>query len=95
MANVDEKKPVKPAEVAETSVRNAQPDYSWAHNVVKLNRAKAHVRQTQPELKGKDLEVAVKERYTDLKGLLKADVSTKRTGKLAGPVENLADNDEV
>lgn len=67
-------------------------DYSFATNVVKLNRAKAYVAQSSPDLKGKALEAAVKERYVELKGLLAQDKPTAR--RKNANVQNMADNNE-
>lgn len=69
-----------------------QPDYSFAVNVVKLNRSKAFVAQTQPTLNGKELEDAVRSRYIDLNGLLRVDAPTGR-GKGKGRVVNMSDDD--
>ncbi len=83
------KEPVAPAKAAP-----AREDFSWAVNVVKLNRAIAHIQHTKPELKGKELEAAVKGRYITLKGLLKSEEAARvaRHGKRAN-VQNMADDD--
>lgn len=65
-------------------------DFSWAVNRVKLNRAIAHVQETQPGLKDKEFESAVKARYTEIKGLLANEKPVKAT---RGTVQNLADDD--
>ncbi len=80
------------------AAKNYTPDYQWAVNVVKLNRAKAYVRQqaiaSGEEKKGKDLEEAVKARYMEIKGLLKEDEPNRLAkGKKAGRIVNVAEND--
>lgn len=73
------------------------PDYSWAVNVVKLNRAKAYVKQqaavTGKELSGKELESAVKDRYVLLQGLLAENKVTAKKAVTRGRVHNLAVDD--
>lgn len=71
----------------------AGADLSFAVNAVKLNRAVAHVRASQPGLKGADFAAAVKERYVEIKGLLREDAQAIRAPKKGGRVENLADDD--
>lgn len=73
-------------------VANEPLDFSWAANIVKLNRAKAHVRGTLGNLKGKQFEEAVKERYLEIAGLLVSD-KPLRGVKRAGAVQNMAEND--
>lgn len=75
----------------ETAVSNVA-EYGWAVNVVKLNRAKAHVNLTTPGLKGKDLEAAVRTRYEELGGLTKDDV-TVRQPKAGAKEQNMAEDD--
>lgn len=78
--------------------KNYTPDYGWAVNVVKLNRSKAYVKQiavaSGNELKGKELESAVKARYVEIKGLLSEDkVTGKKHAATRGKVVNLAEHD--
>lgn len=89
------KKPVDPEEVADAaSVSNqaSVADYSWAVHSIKLNRSKLYVSQSFPELKGKDLENAVKERYIALHGLLVSD-KPQRSQKNGGRIVNVAEDD--
>lgn len=74
------------------SVASEVPDFSWAANVVKLNRAKAHVKAADSSLKGKEYEAAVKERYLETNGLLVGDRPEKGS-KSGAKVQNLADHD--
>lgn len=80
----------------DTSETNkTQPDtsgFGWAVNLVKLNRAKAHVNATAPGLKGADFEDAVKERYIALGGLVSGEAPV-RQGKSTAREENIAAND--
>ena len=66
--------------------------YSWAVNVVKLNRCKAQVNREQPTLKGAALEEAVKEAYVSAGGLIAGSKSSQK-GKPKGKVVNMADDD--
>lgn len=91
----EEVEAVKPEKVAaETEKKNAAAlaDFSWAVSLNKLTRAKAYVKSETPELKGKDLENAVKERYVALHGLLRNEQPI-RGKKIGGTVVNVADND--
>lgn len=93
----EKKAPVDPEQVAEIATAkraSTLADFSWAVNAYKLSRAKTYVQQNNPELKGKDFEAAVKDRYIELKGLLASEVPSRRGGKRAGRVQNVADNDE-
>lgn len=67
-------------------------DFSWAYNVVKLNRAKAWVNTAAPGLLGKALEAAVKARYEQIGGLLVEDKPNPRRGR-ASTVVNLGEDD--
>jgi len=98
------KKPAAPAkpieepkvqkQAHEQHVASQTANFGWAVNVVKLNRAKAYVSQTQPGLKGKELEGAVKERYVALKGLLAENAPQHLPkGKARGRVQNMAEDD--
>lgn len=87
---------VKPGTVADTAAAasaEALAEFGWAVNSVKLNRAKAKVREEQPVLKGKALEEAVKAAYVESGGLLKEDAPTARGGKGGGRVQNMAADD--
>lgn len=79
------------AEKAAAKVATSVADFSFAVNVVKLNRAKAFVNATTPGLKGKELEASVKSRYIALGGLLNG-VKVARSGK-GGKEVNVADDD--
>lgn len=92
----DKKDPVDPGTVAGTAAEaraNALTGFGWATNAVKLNRAKAFVQQTTPGLTGQALEDAIRERYIELKGLLRGEGAAERTGKPRGVEVNMADND--
>lgn len=67
--------------------------YSWAVNVVKLNRSIAFVNAGKKGLKGDELEEAVKERYLELGGLMAEDAPGKKPKKGAkGGVVNMAED---
>lgn len=70
-------------------------DFSFAVNMVKLNRAKAYVQKLAPEAKGAEFSSLVRDRYIELGGLLVADkpIMGARRGKMSGQVVNAADND--
>lgn len=74
--------------------RNADAiaEFGWAVNAIKLNRAKAHVQEDTPSLKGKGFEEAVKARYLELGGLL-SENKPVAGGKKGGRVQNMAPND--
>lgn len=93
MAKDAKKEPIDPAAVAEASAQKSVPgaEFSFAANVVKLNRAKEYVRRTNPSLKGNDFVDAVKERYVEIKGLLNGQEAVRR--EKGGTVVNVADDD--
>lgn len=69
-------------------------DYSFAVNVVKLNRAKAWVNQNAEALgnpKGAAQTAAIKDRYVAIGGLLAEN--QKATAPKKGKVKNMADED--
>lgn len=74
---------VKPEEV---------PAYSWAFNVHKLRNATDYIKLNQSALTGKDLEMAIKARYIEIKGGIVGEEATKVRPK-KGEVVNLADDD--
>ncbi len=82
----------KVREAAPAAKEDKTADFSFAVNAIKLNRAKAHVNATQPGLKGKALEDAVRERYIEIKGLLRGE-SVPAGRKPRGPVQNMAEDD--
>lgn len=70
----------------------AMAAYSWAQNIVKLNRAIAWAREGTKGLKGDELEAAVKEHYILLGGAVTDEPQAARRGKKADVV-NLAEDD--